>query len=296
MNTVGEDTNFNQKKSKILHDLSIPDETDLSPKGSVDIPILPIMDVLNSHKDYVTTSSCSGRIAIYCDPIVTADSSEEADLSGTTPKGGGYWLMVTHDKIDMEQIKQDSQSIELLLPNVKLVDNPNKEYEISRCLKSRFVWFKFEPMVLHVQARDTSSGKELLETSLALGFRNSGLILSNKGRCLVGIRSAAKLDVPIARVTEENEDGTLKAELLVTPAYLTMLLRIGNHRFDLNFDHMKRYKLALEKNLFNTKSKNKKEYESKEERRNRKRLEGLEIQKNKLAEKEEIVKKSLEEE
>ncbi|KAJ9065307.1 hypothetical protein DSO57_1021077 [Entomophthora muscae] len=65
------DADFDRKKNKILHDLSIPEETDLSPKGSVDIPMLPIMDVINAHPDYVTTSSCSGRIAVYCDPILT---------------------------------------------------------------------------------------------------------------------------------------------------------------------------------------------------------------------------------
>lgn len=38
---------------------------DLSPKGSVDVKCLPVMAVLNTHTDYITTSSCSGRIALF---------------------------------------------------------------------------------------------------------------------------------------------------------------------------------------------------------------------------------------
>ncbi len=33
-------------------------------KGGVDIPVADLVEFLNAHPDYVTTSSCSGRIAI----------------------------------------------------------------------------------------------------------------------------------------------------------------------------------------------------------------------------------------
>ncbi|CAJ0767456.1 10568_t:CDS:2, partial [Entrophospora sp. SA101] len=33
---------------------------------SIDEPMLPLINLLNKHNDYVTTSSCSGRIAVYC--------------------------------------------------------------------------------------------------------------------------------------------------------------------------------------------------------------------------------------
>ena len=38
---------------------------DKSPKGSIDAPILPLVRALYGHAGYVTTSSCSGRIALY---------------------------------------------------------------------------------------------------------------------------------------------------------------------------------------------------------------------------------------
>src|SRR5436305_6509068 len=60
---------FHARKQQILSSLISSDPSskiDKSPKGSVDEAILPLIELLNKHDDYVTTSSCSGRIAIYC--------------------------------------------------------------------------------------------------------------------------------------------------------------------------------------------------------------------------------------
>src|SRR5688572_30288206 len=60
---------FNARKQQILSSLTTSDPSskiDKSPKGSVDEAILPLIELLNKHDDYITTSSCSGRIAIYC--------------------------------------------------------------------------------------------------------------------------------------------------------------------------------------------------------------------------------------
>ena len=59
------DQNFAHRKQQIVSGLSNPSACDLSPKGSVDERCLPLMAVLNAHRDYVTTSSCSGRVALY---------------------------------------------------------------------------------------------------------------------------------------------------------------------------------------------------------------------------------------
>ena len=40
-------------------------KVDLSRKGSVDAPIFDFLNNLNSHQDYVSLSSCSGRIIIF---------------------------------------------------------------------------------------------------------------------------------------------------------------------------------------------------------------------------------------
>ena len=56
---------FQQMKFEILRKLNASVYTDKSPKGFLDAPIVELVNLLNSHKDYVTTSSCSGRIVLY---------------------------------------------------------------------------------------------------------------------------------------------------------------------------------------------------------------------------------------
>ncbi|KPA77565.1 hypothetical protein ABB37_06938 [Leptomonas pyrrhocoris] len=58
------DKEFVSHKSHILANLQ-SNACDLSPKGSVDAKCLPVMGLLNTQPDYITTSSCSGRIALF---------------------------------------------------------------------------------------------------------------------------------------------------------------------------------------------------------------------------------------
>ena len=49
---------FDRQKSSVL------DSSDLSRKGNVDKDIRDLLDKLNSHQNYFSLSSCSGRIII----------------------------------------------------------------------------------------------------------------------------------------------------------------------------------------------------------------------------------------
>lgn len=59
-------------------------------KGGVDIPVADLVEFLNALPDYVTTSSCSGRIAI---------SSENPNYQ----KQGTEWLLASHAAVDYER-------------------------------------------------------------------------------------------------------------------------------------------------------------------------------------------------
>ena len=43
---------------------------DNSPKGTIDAPILPLVELLNNEDHFVTTSTCSGRISIFARPVI----------------------------------------------------------------------------------------------------------------------------------------------------------------------------------------------------------------------------------
>lgn len=54
---------FDSRKRQVLQ------QADLSKKGSIDDYIVPLVESVNSNHNFVTTSSCSGRILIYCEVL-----------------------------------------------------------------------------------------------------------------------------------------------------------------------------------------------------------------------------------
>ena len=73
-------------------------DVDKSPIGCVDRKVRPLVDLINSHPEYVTLSSCSGRVALF-DPAGTTNSDVEQEVKSTeiSDKGIGRWIYVTHD-------------------------------------------------------------------------------------------------------------------------------------------------------------------------------------------------------
>lgn len=131
---------------------------DKSPKGSVDEPIVELIQLLNNHPNYVTTSSCSGRFSLFQNNIKT--------------EKGGKWLLVKHAALEMEDFK------DILEPTDDIL-------------------FKHEPFVMHVQCRSVDAAQRLLQIALECGFRESGIVLG-KTKTMVGVRTTANmLELPL---------------------------------------------------------------------------------------------------
>jgi tRNA wybutosine-synthesizing protein 3 len=111
-----------------------PEKRDKSPKGFIDAPILDLMHVINQHQDYYTTSSCSGRVAIYC-PSMQDDK--------TTTKGG-IWLYVSHDPISVPSEDQEAWIVQLLFSGRPVVFDFKRPVDL---LSKQLIYFKFEPLV-----------------------------------------------------------------------------------------------------------------------------------------------------
>lgn len=56
--------NFDDEKKQYMEKLSADNDPDRSRAGKADAPIIPLLDMINSKKDFFTTSSCAGRIII----------------------------------------------------------------------------------------------------------------------------------------------------------------------------------------------------------------------------------------
>lgn len=162
---------FAQKKDQLLLTIT----NDLSPKGSVDKQIRPLVDLLNTHDGIATTSSCGGRVSVFCEGVKRAalrkeeeedqdqekaDGEKKEHLATFGGKGkGGRWLFVSHDPVpydgnaealprklfggvsgDEGVYDKSQKEVEVLPFNVEAERFPVNE-------GSRFVHFKFEPMV-----------------------------------------------------------------------------------------------------------------------------------------------------
>ncbi|KAI8875319.1 hypothetical protein K501DRAFT_233834 [Backusella circina FSU 941] len=209
------------------------------------------MHKINLHPDYYTTSSCSGRIAIYCEGL---------DDDKTTTKGG-VWLFVSHDPVEVEQ--QDIVSLLFGDQAEKVVFEQGQ----GDILNKQLIYFKFEPLILHIEASTYETGMHLLAVASQVGYQNSGMTPSK--RHMLAIRSTLKIDTPIAYVADDG-----RIHCLVDPSFLSLLVQMANEKFEQNIKRMKIFEDAVQQEL--SKQEKKAQWESKEDRRERKRREGLE--------------------
>lgn len=146
-------TNFARKKAKILQDLSVPNSeySDKSPKGSVDEGIRELINEINAHEGFVTTSSCAGRISMFQEGNGRAIDSENEGGEVRTSlvvggKGGGKFLFVSHEPVSISEGGGSQQLSEIFgLDEVSAARGDIAS--VSRLSGRRYVRFAFEPMV-----------------------------------------------------------------------------------------------------------------------------------------------------
>jgi tRNA wybutosine-synthesizing protein 3 len=124
---------FDQRKKGILQGLQ-SDEPDLSPKGAPDTEILELLELINSHNDFVSTSSCSGRAVVFL----------HADKIAKDGDAKGRWLMNRHSSFDEPSEDCGMESLfGLLFGDTKIGRDWKQGKEGSR----RLITLKFEPLV-----------------------------------------------------------------------------------------------------------------------------------------------------
>uniref|UniRef100_A0A7N0UT81 SAM-dependent methyltransferase TRM5/TYW2-type domain-containing protein n=2 Tax=Kalanchoe fedtschenkoi TaxID=63787 RepID=A0A7N0UT81_KALFE len=188
---------FEKRKAATLSSLGAA-ETDKSPKGSLDTPIIPLLNVINRHPSYYTTSSCSGRISILSTPTSSTAHKKAR---------GGSWLFITHDFADKDAV----------LDALFRVDDADASAQ--QC----DVVFRFEPLIIAVECRDVASAQTIVSLAIAAGFRESGITSVGK-RVIVGIRCSIRMEVPL------GETG----RVLVSTEYVEFLVGVANQKMEAN--------------------------------------------------------------
>ena len=144
---------FDRQKQQVLSRI------DKSKKGSIDKAIKGLVDIINSHPDYYTSSSCSGRISI-------------TEVTGKKPEYN--WLFLTHNKASIKEIRQ-----------------------VLETLSKKKIWLKHEPMILHICCRNLESAKKMLYICHEAGLKRAGIITFGK-KIMIETFGTDKMDVPIS--------------------------------------------------------------------------------------------------
>jgi len=147
----------------IRQKLASQSKFDQSRKGSIDHPIRELVQFINEHPSYFTTSSCSGRIYVF------------EDGPGGGKKKGCHWLFTSHDVCCYKDVAESL-----------------KTSTADACIK-------FEPFVLHVQCCSIQAAQKLVEVAVASGFRNSGMTIGRHGKIIAAVRSTHGLEAPLTQ-------------------------------------------------------------------------------------------------
>lgn len=187
---------FLQQKQTYLKQLAAG--TDKSKKGCIDEEIKELVDAINSAEEYYTTSSCAGRILLYTP-------------SAARKKNETQWLFVSHTFVSFSDFMAALKK-----------------------LPEETVFFRFEPLILHVVCKDIAAAERLLQICNASGLKHSGAISFSK-RIIVEVIGNDWLDAPIAT----------KEKLLLSEEALQLFLADANEKMKKNFERIERLKKEI---------------------------------------------------
>lgn len=170
--------------------------------GEVDPEILSLLNFLNSLQDFYTTSSCSGRICLLHD----VGSKRDDD-----------WLGKWHRQIEFDEITEALEKIPA----------------------DGLIWFKYEPTILHMVARELDGAATILRIARNFGFKRVGIMALKEGRHTVEICSTESLDVPLV------QDGGF----LVDKEYIRYLVKLANKQFEKGKKRLKRLEKGFREGL-----------------------------------------------
>lgn len=131
--------------------------------GEVDVPIVPLLDLLNRHPGIVTTSSCSGRIV-----LLETDIMERKRESAFYRK---WHRPVTTDEV----------------------------WEALLSYSGDVLWFKVDPFILHVAFADVSTALDVIRLARASGFKIAGIQACDVSKVHVEIRGIDTMALPVYR-------------------------------------------------------------------------------------------------
>lgn len=169
-------------------------KNDRSLKNSWDERIKFLCELINKNENYYTTSSCSGRV------LILIDSKEKRD---------DLFLFVSHDLIKFNEFK--------------------KILEAGKNKTKKLVYFKCEPVILHVACRTLTDSQKLHYLAKESGWKRCGIIASGN-RFIVELNATERLEFPIIN----------NGNILINDSFLELVIKESNKKLKLSWEKIKR--------------------------------------------------------
>jgi tRNA wybutosine-synthesizing protein 3 len=126
----------------------------------VDEGVNKYLDAINAHPDYVTSSSCYGRVVLINLPDKSKKNSEFV----------GRW----HHEVDGEEVW-------------KALEETDGEH----------VWFKVDPLILHISCSGIDAAKKVLEAKMRAGMKRGGIFHIADNRVQIELVGTHGMELPI---------------------------------------------------------------------------------------------------
>jgi tRNA wybutosine-synthesizing protein 3 len=138
-------------------------------KGELDHQIKKLLKKINSNPNLVSLSSCSGRMVLLM-----------VDESG---KKGAAFFAKWHKPLDPEEF----------------------EMKLTLYTSRTPLWFRVEPFILHVAAKDIDSAKGFLDNIRNAGIKRGGIQAISKDRINMEFQGTGYLAMPADPIREWND-------------------------------------------------------------------------------------------
>lgn len=264
---------FDAQRRLLLRDLAA-NANDRSLAGRVDPLIAPLVSFVNDRfEQYVTTSSCSGRFALFhrgkiedaaaAGPTLNgAPANVEGSVSTSKDrKRGGFGLgtlFQSHDPLpDVDAAIRDG-----LVPALEQFWRWHRQrspLSTPRTLRTEVLQLKFEPMIIHILCRDIEAAARLLQCASEAAQGDSGVISCSRGtsdhrKITCCVASPLTFDIPLFSegrwlLPAQAADGG-PAPAFSDPAwvgFLTQAVSRANALFAENAARTERFRQELEK-------------------------------------------------
>ena len=172
-------------------------------QGKADKAFIPLCSFVAKTKNFFTSSCCAGRILLL-------------ELGEDEKKLGSNFHRKWHRQVKLEEAW-------------KALEEPVKGE----------LWFKMEPLILHLGTNTLENANLALETMKRAGVKRGGIIVAKPGKFLFEIEGTQRISVPVKS----------NGKILIEKKFLEFLVKNANAKMKKNSLAIKRLEKELKKVL-----------------------------------------------